>query len=399
MKVDPNRKEPPLPEAVIIDGVRSPIGRRNGALSGIHPADLAGYVLTALAERTGIDPVVIDDVMWGCVNQVGDQAAQIGRYSVLAAGWPVSVPASTINRACGSSQQAIDFGAAMVRSGQCDVVVAGGVESMSRVPLGAGRELGRPFGPKVRSRYAEELEQHAFPNGDFNQGIGAELIAEEWGFSRHDMDEYATTSHARAAAATDRGEFKSQITVIPEAPKQLLDEGIRPTTTVERLAGLKPSFREGGSIHAGNSSQIADGAGAVLITTPEKAKELRLTPIARYVGGAVAGSDPIQMLTGPIPATIKLLDRIGLSMADIGTFEVNEAFASIPLAWIKELGADPELVNPQGGAIAMGHPLGGSGAMLMTKMLYRMRNEGIRYGLQTMCEGGGTANATVIELL
>jgi acetyl-CoA acyltransferase len=388
-----------MPEAVIIDGVRSAIGKRNGALADVHPADLSGYILQALAERTGLDPAVVDDVMWGCVNQVGDQAAQIGRYGVLAAGWPETVPASTINRACGSSQQAVDFAAAMVRSGQCDVAVAGGVESMSRVPLGAGRDLGRPFGPKARERYSAQLAEHNFPNGEFNQGIGAELISQRWGLTRHDLDEYAAESHERAAAATDRGEFTSQIAIIPEAPTHASDEGIRRGTTIETLRGLKPAFVDDGVIHAGNSSQISDGVGALLITTPERAKELGLTPIARYVGGAVAGSDPLEMLTGPIPATEKVLKRTGLSMADIGTFEVNEAFASIPLAWIKDLGAQRARVNPQGGAIAVGHPLGGSGAILMTKMLYRMRSQGIRYGLQTMCEGGGTANATIVELL
>lgn len=388
-----------MAEAVVIDAVRTPIGKRNGALSGIHPADLSGDVLRALAARTGIDPAVVDDVIWGCVSQVGDQAAQIGRYAVLAAGWPESVPASTVNRACGSSQQAVDFAAAMVMSGQCDVIVAGGVESMSRVPLGAGRDLGRPFGPRVRSRYAASLVEHRFPNGDFNQGIGAELIAAQWGLTRRDLDVYSVESHARAAAAVDGGAFHGQIARIEDAPAFIYDEGIRRGTTIETLAGLKPSFVENGVVHAGNASQISDGAGALLIMTSKRAKELGLTPIARYVGGAVAGSDPIAMLTAPIPATERVLKRTGLSLADIGTFEVNEAFACVPLAWLVATGADRDLTNPQGGAIAMGHPLGGSGAILMTKMLHRMRNEGIRYGLQTMCEGGGTANATIIELL
>ncbi|MDP1737147.1 MAG: thiolase family protein [Caulobacter sp.] len=388
-----------MAEAVIIDAVRTPIGKRRGALSDIHPVDLSGAILRALAERTGLDPAVVDDVIWGCVNQVGDQAAQIGRYGVLAARWPESVPASTVNRACGSGQQAIDFAAAMVMSGQCDVVVAGGVESMSRVPLGAGRELGRPFGPQVRARYAEPLAEHSFPHGDFNQGIGAELIARQWNLTRHDLDEYAAESNERAAAAVDSGAFRDQVARIDGAPAFIDDECIRRGTTVETLAGLKPSFVEDGMVHAGNSSQISDGAGALLITTPERARELGLKPIARYVGGAVAGSDPIAMLTAPIPATAKVLRRTGLSLAQIGTFEVNEAFASIPLAWLKDTGANRDQVNPQGGAIAMGHPLGGSGAILMTKMLHRMRAEGIRYGLQTICEGGGTANATVIELL
>lgn len=388
-----------MAEAVIVDAVRTPIGKRNGALSAIHPADLSGNILRALVERTGLDPAVVDDVIWGCVNQVGDQAAQIGRYGVLAAGWPESIPATTINRACGSSQQAIDFAAGMVMSGQCDVVVAGGVESMSRVPLGAGRDLGRPFGPQVRARYAKPLAEHDFPNGDFNQGIGAELIARQWNLTRRDLDEYAAESHARATAAIDSGAFRDQVAKIEGAPQFVDDEGVRRGTTAETLAGLKPSFAEDGMVHAGNSSQISDGAAALLIMTPQRAKDLGLTPIARYVGGAVAGSDPIAMLTGPIPATEKALKRTGLSLADIGAFEVNEAFACVPLAWLKETGVNRELVNPQGGAIAVGHPLGGSGAILMTRMLHRMRSEGIRYGLQTMCEGGGTANATVVELI
>jgi len=388
-----------MAEAVIVDAVRTPIGKRNGSLSNIHPADLSGVILRALAKRTGIDPAVVDDVVWGCVNQVGDQAAQIGRYGVLAAGWPESVPASTINRACGSSQQAVDFAAATVMAGQNDIVVAGGVELMSRVPLGAGRELGRPFGPKVRERYAQPIAEHGFPNGDFNQGIGAELIADQWGLTRRDLDEYSAESHARVAVAIDAGAFRGQIAEVDDAPGFVDDEGLRRGTSADTLASLKPSFVEGGKVHAGNSSQISDGAAALLIMTPQRATDLGLTPIARYLGGAVAGSDPIAMLTGPIPATEKALHRTGLQMDDIGTFEVNEAFASVVLAWLKETGADRSIVNPQGGAIAVGHPLGGSGAILMTKMIHRMRAENIRYGLQTMCEGGGTANATVIELL
>jgi acetyl-CoA acyltransferase len=388
-----------MPEAVIIDAVRSPIGKRNGALSQVHPVDLSGYVLRALAERTGIDPAELDDVVWGCVNQVGDQAAQVGRYSVLAAGWPETVPGTTINRACGSSQQAVDFAAGMIMAGQYEFVVAGGVETMSRVPLGAGRDLGRPFGPAVRKRYEEQLSSGGFPNGDFSQGIGAELIARRWGLTREDLDELAAESHAATAAAADAGAFDGQFATIPEAPGFRADEGLRRGTTVETLAALKPAFVEGGLIHAGNSSQISDGAAALLLTTPEKARELGLRPIARYTAGAVAGADPIMMLTGPIAATAKLLRRTQLTVDDIGTFEVNEAFASVPLAWLAETGADRARVNPQGGAIAMGHPLGASGAVLMTKMVHRMRDQGIRYGLQTMCEGGGTANATILELI
>lgn len=270
---------------------------------------------------------------------------------------------------------------------------------MSRVPLGAGRDLGQPFGPGALGRYAEPLARHGFPNGVFNQGVGAELIAEEWGFTRQDLDEYSAQSHTRSASAVDSGAFRDQVVRLDAQPEFLVDEGIRRGTTVETLSGLKPSFREEGMVHAGNASQISDGAGALLIMTPHKAKELGLTPIARYVAGTVAGSDPVKMLDGPIPATERLLKRTGIALQEIGTFEVNEAFASIPLAWIKATGANRDLVNPQGGAIAVGHPLGGSGAILMTRMLHRMRNEGIRYGLQTMCEGGGTANATLVELL
>jgi acetyl-CoA acyltransferase len=388
-----------MPEAVIVDAVRTPIGKRKGALADVHPVDLSAAVLQALVQRTGIDPELVDDVLWGCVNQVGDQAAQIGRYAVLAAGWPESVAAATINRACGSSQSSFDFAAGMVMAGQYDLVVAGGVESMTRVPLGAGRELGRPYGPLVRERYAADLTSGEFPGGDFNQGVGAERIAAKWGFSRRQLDEYASRSHELAAAATDRGAFAGQLATVPGAPEFSADEGLRRGTTADTLAKLKPSFREDGVIHAGNASQISDGASAVLITTPERAAELGLTPIARYHSGAVSGADPLMMLTGPIPATAKVLKRSGLAVSDIGAFEVNEAFAPVPLAWLAETGADFDRLNPLGGAIAVGHPLGASGTVLMTRLLHHMRDNDIRFGLQTMCEGGGTANATIVELL
>ncbi len=388
-----------MPEAVIVDAVRTPIGKRKGSLSDVHAADLSAVVLQALARRTGIDPGDVDDVLWGCVNQVGDQAAQIGRYAVLAAGWPESVAAVTINRACGSSQSSFDFAAGMVLGGQYDLVVAGGVETMTRVPLGAGRDLGRPYGPLVRERYAADLTSGEFPDGDFNQGIGAERIAREWGFSRRRLDEYAARSHELAAAATDRGDFAGQLAAVPSAPGLTTDEGLRRGTTADTLATLKPSFTEDGVIHAGNASQISDGASAVLIATPERAAELGLTPIARYHSGAVAGADPLKMLTGPVPATAKVLKRAGLGVADIGAFEVNEAFAPVPLAWQAEFGADLDRLNPLGGAIAVGHPLGASGTVLMTRLVHHMREHDIRYGLQTMCEGGGTANATIVELL
>jgi acetyl-CoA acyltransferase len=388
-----------MPDAVIVDAVRTPIGKRNGSLAGVHPVDLSAVVLNALVERTGIDPVLIDDVVWGCVNQAGDQAAQIGRYALLAAGWPESVPGVTINRACGSSQSSFDFAAGMVMAGQYDVVVAGGVESMSRVPLGSGRDLGRPYGPLVRERYAVDLTSGEFPNEDFNQGIGAERIAARWKLSRRQLDEFAARSHELAAAAWDRGAFDSQLVHVPDAPDLVADEGLRRSTTPEALAKLKPSYHPRGLIHAGNASQISDGASAVLIATPERARELGLSPMARYHSGAVAGSDPLMMLTAPIPATEKVLKRSGLSCSDIGVFEVNEAFASIPLAWQAELGAHLERLNPLGGAIAVGHPLGASGTILMTRLLNYMCEQGIRYGLQTICEGGGTANATIVELL
>ncbi|MEU4434587.1 thiolase family protein [Nocardia rhamnosiphila] len=384
-------------EAVIAGAVRTPVGKRKGGLSSVHAADLSAVVLRALAERTGVDPALIDDVVWGCVSQVGDQSSNIGRYAVLAAGWPESIPGTTVNRACGSSQQALDFAAQAVLSGQQDLVVAGGVEVMSRVPLGSARATGQPYGPAVLARYEDF---------SFNQGISAELIARKWGFTRTALDEYSARSHELAAAAQDRGAFDAQIVAVDapagettEGGEVTADEGIRRGTTAAKLANLKPAFQDDGVIHAGNSSQISDGAAALLVTTPEKAAELGLTPLVRYRAGAVAGADPVLMLTGPIPATEKVLRRTGLTVADIGVFEVNEAFAPVPLAWQAETGADPERLNPLGGAIAVGHPLGGSGAVLMTRMIHHMRDHGIRFGLQTMCEGGGTANATVVELV
>lgn len=377
-------------ETVIVGAVRTPVGKRNGGLSGQHAADLSALVLNELAQRTGVDPAIVDDVVWGCVSQVGDQSSNIGRYSVLAAGWPETIPGTTVNRACGSSQQALDFAVQAVMSGQQDVVVAGGVEVMSRVPLGAARSTGMPYGPKVLARYDDF---------SFNQGISAELIAQKWGLSRTDLDEYSARSHERAAAALDSGAFEDQVVfVATEDGAVTADEGVRRGTTAEKLAGLKPAFQEDGIIHAGNSSQISDGAAALLVTTADKARELGLTPLVRYVAGVVTGADPVLMLTGPIPATAKVLSKAGIGVGEVGVFEVNEAFASVPLAWQAETGADETLLNPLGGAIALGHPLGASGAVLMTRMIHHMRDKGIRYGLQTMCEGGGTANATVVEL-
>ncbi|MEU8802340.1 thiolase family protein [Spirillospora sp. NPDC048819] len=378
-------------DAVIVDAVRTPIGKRNGSLAGVHAADLSARVLDALVQRTGVDPATVDDVVWGCVTQLGDQSSNIGRFAVLAAGWPEHVPGVTINRACGSSQQAVDSAAHAVMAGQYDLVVAGGVETMSRVPLGSARGTGQPYGPAVLERY---------DGFEFNQGVGAELIAERWGFDRGRLDAFASDSHAKAAAAIDEGVFDDHIVPVDVGGEKFTaDEGLRRQTTPETLAGLKTPFKPDGVIHAGNASQISDGAAALLITTPERARELGLTPIARYHAGAVSGADPVVMLTGPIPATEKVLRRTGLSVGDIGVFEVNEAFAPVPLAWLAETGADPERLNPLGGAIAVGHPLGASGAILMTRMLAQMRRRNLRYGLQTMCEGGGTANATIIELL
>jgi acetyl-CoA acyltransferase len=378
-------------ETVIVEAVRTPVGKRNGGLSSMHAADLSAIVLTELVERTGIDPDIIDDVVWGCVSQVGDQSSNIGRYAVLAAGWPESIPGTTINRACGSSQQALDFAVQAVMSGQQDVVVAGGVEVMSRVPLGSARATGQPYGPKVLERYS---------GFSFNQGLSAEMIAKQWGFSRTRLDEYSALSHERAAAAQDNGAFTDQIVpVFVDDTAVAADEGIRRGTTVEKLAGLKPAFDDAGVIHAGNSSQISDGAAALLVMTSQMAVELGLTPLVRYRAGAVTGADPVLMLTGPIPATEKVLKKTGVSIGEIGAFEVNEAFAPVPLAWLDETGADPNLLNPLGGAIALGHPLGASGAVLMTRLAYHMRDNGIRFGLQTMCEGGGTANATLVELV
>ena len=382
-------------ETVIVEAVRTPVGKRNGGLSGMHAADLSAIVLNELLERVGVGPEIIDDVIWGCVSQVGDQSSNVGRYAVLAAGWPESIPGTTVNRACGSSQQALDFAVQAVMSGQQDVVVAGGVEVMSRVPLGAARATGMPYGPKVLARYDDF---------SFNQGLSAEMIAKKWGFSRTQLDEYSVQSHERAAAAQDSGAFTDQIVPVftdDQTAQNVIvaDEGVRRGTTVEKLAALKPAFVDDGMIHAGNSSQISDGAAALLVTTSEMAVGLGLTPLVRYRAGAVTGADPVLMLTGPIPATEKVLSKAGVPLSDVGIFEVNEAFAPVPMAWMAETGADPDRVNPLGGAIALGHPLGASGAVLMTRMAHHMRDNGIRYGLQTMCEGGGTANATLVELI
>jgi acetyl-CoA acyltransferase len=378
-------------DAVIVEAVRSAHGKRNGTLASVHPVDLMADVLNALVARTGLDPRLVDDVAIGCVTQLGDQSSNIGRFAVLAAGWPAEIPGVTINRACGSSQQALDYAAYAVMAGQAEIVVAGGVETMSRVPLGAAREMGMPYGPRVRARYDDF---------SFNQGLSAEMIADRWGLSRLQLDEFSVASHEKAAAATDSGAFAGQIVPIDiDGTPFAADEGIRRGSSTQILAGLRPSFKPDGVIHAGNSSQISDGAAALLVMTPERARELGLTPIVRYHSGAVVGADPILMLTGPIPATERLLKRSGVALSEIGVYEVNEAFAPVPLAWLHDTGADPERLNPLGGAIALGHPLGASGASLMTRMVHHMRDHDIRFGLQTMCEGGGTANATLVELV
>jgi acetyl-CoA acyltransferase len=380
-------------DAVIVAAVRSPVGKRNGGLSGLHPVDLSATVLNALVERADIDASAVDDVVWGCVGQVGEQGVNVARNAVLAAGWPESVPGTTVDRQCGSSQQAVHFAAAGVISGQYDIAVAGGVESMSRVPIGAsmGTDGQSPFSPAFLARYAG-VEPH--------QGVGAERMAERWDLSRRRLDEYSLQSHERAAAAQDSGAFDAQLTEVRVGDTVVrADEGIRRTTTCEKLAGLRPVFTEGGVITAGSSSQISDGAAALLVTTSEHAAALGLAPLVRIHTAVVVGDDPMLMLSGPIPATAKALQKAGLTIDDIGTFEVNEAFASVPLAWMAETGAAEKTLNPDGGAIALGHPLGGSGARLMTTLTYRMVREGIRYGLQTMCEGGGLANATILELL
>jgi acetyl-CoA acyltransferase len=376
-------------DAVIVDAVRTPIGRRNGSLKGVHPVDLSAHVLGALIERNGLEPELIEDVIWGCVTQISDQASNVGRLAVLAAGWSESIPGTTIDRACGSSQQAIHFAAAGVVAGHYDVVVAGGVESMSRVPIGSARAVGEPYGPLVRERYQRD---------SFSQGLGAETIARRWNLSRTRLDEFALESHERSIKAADSGAFANQIIPVTYDGGRLdFDEGVRRDTSLEKLGALKPAFADDGVIHAGNSSQISDGAAALLIMTSDRARELGLTPMARYHSGSIVGDDPVTMLTGPIPATKKVLERAHLSIDDIGAFEINEAFASVPLAWEIETGADHDRLNPLGGAIAVGHPLGGSGAILMTRLVHRMRDAGLRYGLQSMCEAGGMANATIVE--
>ena len=392
-----------MTDAVIVDAVRTAGGKRNGKFRNWHSADLASEPLKALIERNQLDAGLVEDVIMGCVMQVGEQALNVGRNAALAAGFPDSVPATTIDRQCGSSQQAMHFGAQGVMAGAYDIVIAAGVEVMTRTPMGASvvRDLGFPFGPRVMQRYAER-------GGLVGQGESAELIAEQWDISRQDLDEFSVRSHQNAARATAEGRFEREI--IPVAVKDddgvdtdemvAADEGIRPDSSVEVLANLKPAYRpEIGRVTAGNSSQITDGASAVLIMSEAKANELGLTPRARFHSFAVVGSDPITMLTGPIAATQMALDRAKLTIEDMDAIEINEAFACVVLAWEKEHHPDMSKVNVNGGAIALGHPLGASGAKLAATLLNELERTNGRYGLVTMCEGGGMANATIIERL
>lgn len=385
-------------EAVVVEAVRTPMGRGrpNGALAHVHPVELLAHTLRALVERSGVDPALVDDVIGGAVDQVGEQAMNTTRYALLSAGFPESVPATTVDRQCGSSQQALHFAAQGVMAGAYDMVVACGVESMSRVPMWSNVPAGTdPFGPGVAARY---------PDGLVPQGISAELIAAKWSLSRERMDAFAVSSHRKAAAAWESGRFDAEIAPLDGVSR---DECVRPGTSVEVLAGLRPAYRDPAfaerfpqiewNVTAGNASPVNDGASAVLITSADTAARLGLRPLARLHSFAVTGSDPLLMLTGVIPATEKVLRRASLSLADIDLFEVNEAFASVVLAWRQETGADLEKVNVHGGAIALGHPLGASGTRLTTTLVHAMRERGARYGLQTMCEAGGMANAMILE--
>jgi acetyl-CoA acetyltransferase family protein len=381
-------------EAVIVDAIRTPVGRRDGSLKGWHPVDLLAHTLKAVVQRNKLDPALVEDVVAGCVVQAGEQAYNVARNAVLAAGFPESVPGTTVDRQCGSSQQAAHFVAQGVLAGSYDIAIACGVECMTRVPMGSnGAGPGKPFGPAVARRYNNVV---------FNQGIGAEMMAERWKISRAELDAFSLESHQRAARATEEGRFCNEITPVPiesegGAAHMTRDEGFRANANLEKMATLKPAFKPDGVVTAANSSQISDGAAALLIMERSVADRLKLRPLARFVEFALAAEDPVIMLSAPIPATRKVLQRAGLSLDDIDLFEVNEAFASVPLAWLKELHADPAKVNVNGGAVAIGHPLGASGARLMTTLVHELQRTGGRYGLQTMCEGGGMANATLIE--
>jgi len=377
-------------EAYIVSAVRTPVGRKGGGLTGIHPAELGAHVLRAVVDRAGVDPAAVDDVIMGCVSQVGPQSGDIARTAWLSAGLPESVPGVTIDRQCGSSQQAVHFAAQAVLSGTQDLVVAAGVENMSTIPIGASIYLGvqagqpMPFGQGWTDRYGDQ---------EISQFRGAQLMAEKWGLKRLDLEEFALASHQRAVAAIDAGYFEGQIAPLAGVSA---DEGPRRDTSLEKMAGLKP-LREGWDITAAAASQISDGAAAVLVASQDAVSRYGLTPLARVHTLTVTGADPVFMLTGPIPATQKALARAGLTIDDIDVVEINEAFAPVVLAWAAETGASLERTNPNGGAIALGHPLGATGAVLMTKLVHELHRTGGRYGLQTMCEGGGQANATIIE--
>ena len=382
-------------EAVIVAALRTAVGRRNGRLKDWHPVDLMAEVLSAVVKRTELDPALIDDVIVGCVSQVGEQGLNIGRNAVLAAGFPESVPGTTVDRQCGSSQQAIHFAAQGVISGAYDIAIGAGVESMTRVPMGSNSAgPGAPFGPRMVKRY---------DNGLVHQGISAELLAQKWELSREELDAFSLESHRRAARATAEGRFRDQIVPIEvkneDGSPAIFDkdEGVRTDTSLEKLASLKPSFKPDGVITAGNSSQISDGASAVLIMERGVAERLGFKPRARFISFALAGADPIYMLTAPIPATAKVLKKAGLTLDQMDLVEINEAFASVVLAWQRETGADLSKVNVNGGAVAIGHPLGASGARLTTFLLNELERTGGRYGLQTICEGGGLSNAMIIE--
>ena len=383
-------------DAVIVGAVRTPVGRRGGGLASSHPVDLSGRVLATLAERTGFDPAEVEDVIWGCVTQVGEQSANVGRSAVLAAGWPEAIAGTTVDRQCGSSQQAVHFAAAAVIAGQAELVVAGGVESMTRVPMGANVGDQSPFGTAVRARYAGV---DGFADGapiPFSQGVGAEMVATRWRLSRSQLDEFSLASHQKAAAAQDLGGVAEELVPVGAVTA---DEGVRRDSSLARLAELPTPFDPKGVVTAGSSSQISDGAAALAITTTEWARAHGLRPLARIHTAVVAADDPVIMLTAILPATAKALRRAGLHLADLDAYEVNEAFAPVPLAWLAETGADPQRLNPRGGAIALGHPLGASGARIMTTLVHHLRANRLRFGLQTMCEGGGMANATILEAL
>jgi acetyl-CoA C-acetyltransferase len=381
-------------EAYIVDAVRSPVGRRKGGLAGIHPADLGAHPIRQLVERTGVDPAAIEDVIYGCLDTIGAQAGDIARTAALAAGLPESVPGVTVDRQCGSSQQAVTFAAQAVMAGTADLVLAGGVQIMSQYPILSSFTAGEPYGATDPWTGSEGWESR-FGTQEISQFRGAEMIAEKWGLTREDMERFAYESHQRALHAIAEGRFDREIAPIAGVD---VDEGPRADTTLEKMAGLK-TLTPDGRLTAGVASQISDGAAALLIASEQAVRDHGLTPRARVHHVSARGGDPVMMLTAPIPATEYALAKTGLSMDDIDTVEINEAFASVVQAWMAETGADHAKVNPNGGAIALGHPLGATGARLMTTMLHELERTGGRYGLQTMCEGGGQANVTILERL